>query len=120
MFPGLPAMFIGRNPYIAWGGTNLLAASSELFDVAGLPLSEVRERRVRIAVRWSRPRDFTLRETAYGPIISDLPFFPARKGEALALRWVGHFPSDEITALLAINRARDAAREATSRLLVPA
>ena len=35
--------------------------------------------------------------------------FPAKPGEMLALRWVGHLPSDEITALLAINRAQDAA-----------
>jgi penicillin G amidase len=121
MFPGLPAMFIGRNPHLAWGGTNLLAASSDLFDVSGLPAGAVRERRVRVPVRWSRPREFVLRETDYGPIVSDLPFFPAKPGEALALRWVGHLPSDEITALLAINRARDVAsfREAARGIAVP-
>ena len=121
MFPGLPAMFIGRNPHLAWGGTNLLAASSELFNVSGLPPHAIRERRVRIAVRWSRPREFALRETAYGPIVSDLPYFPARPGEALALCWVGHRPSDEITALLAINRACDAAsfRAAAKGIAVP-
>jgi penicillin amidase len=121
MFPGLPAMFIGRNPYLAWGGTNLLAAGSELFDVSGLPSAAIRQRRVRIAVRWSRPREVALRETDYGPIVSDLPFFPAKPGEMLALRWVGHQPSDEITALLAINRARDAAsfREAAEGIAVP-
>src|SRR4051812_2101956 len=121
MFPGLPAMFIGRNPHLAWGGTNLLAASSELFDVSGLPSPAIRERRVRIAVRWSRPREIVLRETAYGPIVSDLPLFPAKPRELLALRWVGHFPSDEITALLAINRARDAGsfREAAAGIAVP-
>jgi penicillin amidase len=121
MFPGLPAMFIGRSQDLAWGGTNLLAASSELFDVSGLPSRAIRERRVRIAVRWSSPRDIALRETAYGPIVSDLPFFPAKPRETLALRWVGHFPSDEITALLRANRARDAAsfREAARGIAVP-
>jgi penicillin amidase len=121
MLPGLPAMFIGRNPFLAWGGTNLLAATSELFDVSGLPPQAIRERRVRIAVRWSRRRDVAVRETAYGPIVSDLPFFPARPGESLALRWVGHQPSDEITALLAINRAPDAAsfRAAAEGVAVP-
>jgi penicillin amidase len=121
MVPGLPAMFIGRNRDLAWGGTNLLAASSELFDVSGLPAGAIRERRVRIAVRWSRPRELVLRDTDHGPVISDLPFFPARPGEVLALRWVGHRPSDEITALLAINRARDAAsfRAAAAAIAVP-
>ena len=121
MIPGLPAMVIGRNPFLAWGGTNLHAASSELFDVSALPPEAIRERRVRIAVRWSRPREFTVRETAYGPIVSDLPVFPARQGETLALRWVGHDASDELTALLAINRARDAAsfRAAAGGIAVP-
>ena len=121
MFPGLPAMFIGRNPHLAWGGTNLLAASSELFDVSGLAPQAIRERRARIAVRWSRPREIVLRDTDFGPIVSDLPHFPAKPGEMLALRWVGHRPSDEITALLAINRAQDATsfREAAREIAVP-
>ena len=107
MIPGIPVMAIGRNPWIAWGGTNLHAASSELFDVSGLPAAEISERRVRIAVRWSRPRDLVLRDSAYGPIISDAPLFGRAGGRDLALRWVGHQPSDEVSALLALNRARD-------------
>jgi hypothetical protein len=107
MIPSIPIMAIGRNPWIAWGGTNLHAASSELFDVSELPASEIAERPVRIAVRWSRPRDIVLRDTAHGPIISDAPLFGGGDGRALALSWVGHRPSDEMSALLAINRARD-------------
>lgn len=107
MIPGIPVMAIGRNPSIAWGGTNLHAASSELFDVSDLPPSDITERRVRIAVRWSRSRDLVLRDTAYGPIISDAPLFGGGNGRPCALRWMGHQPSDELSALLAINRARD-------------
>jgi penicillin G amidase len=110
MLPGIPVMAIGRNPYLAWGGTNLHAASSELFDVSALPPGEITERRVRLRVRWSGPREIVLRDTRYGPIVSDLPAFRGRPGETLALRWMGHAPSDEITALLAMNRARDIAR----------
>ena len=33
MFPGLPVMALGRNEHIAWGGTNMHAASSDLFDI---------------------------------------------------------------------------------------
>jgi penicillin amidase len=121
MVPGLPATVIGRNPFLAWGGTNLHAASSELFDVSQLPPTAIRERRVRVAVRWGRPHEFAVRETDCGPVVSDLPFFPARPGEALALRWVGHERSDELTALLAINRAHDAAsfRAAAEGIAVP-
>ena len=107
MIPGIPVMAIGRNPWIAWGGTNLHAASSELFDVSELPASEISERHVRLAVRWSRSRDIVLRDTAYGPIISDASLFGGGEGRALALSWVGHRPSDEMSALLAVNRARD-------------
>lgn len=121
MIPGIPPIAIGRNPWLAWGGTNLHAASSELFDVSALPPAEIAERRMRLAVRWSRPRNIVLRETAYGPIISDAPLFASGDGKALALRWVGHEPSDEIGALLAINRARDAAsfRRAAAGVAVP-
>ncbi|MEJ1976249.1 MAG: penicillin acylase family protein [Acetobacteraceae bacterium] len=37
MLPGLPFVALGRNGHIAWGGTNLHAASSDLVDVSGLP-----------------------------------------------------------------------------------
>jgi penicillin G amidase len=106
MIPGIPVMAIGRNSWIAWGGTNLHALSSELFDVSESPTGEISERRVHIAVRWSRPRDIVLRGTVHGPIISDAPLFGGDK-RTLALRWVGHQPTDELTALLAVNRARN-------------
>ena len=37
MVPGLPVFAIGRNPWIAWGGTNMRASASDLIDVSGLP-----------------------------------------------------------------------------------
>src|SRR5439155_21930027 len=121
MIPGIPVMAIGRNSWIAWGGTNLHALSSELFDVSELPASEISEQHVRIGVRWSRSRDIVLRDTAHGPIISDAPLFGGGNNRALALRWVGHQPSDELTAFLAINRARDWAelRAAAEGFAVP-
>jgi penicillin amidase len=121
MIPGIPAMAIGRNPGVAWGGTNLHAASSELFDVSGLPASEVNERRVELKVRWSRPQALVLRDTAYGPIVSDAPLFGGNFDSPVALRWVGHQPSDEIGALLAMNRARDGAafRRAVAGFAIP-
>ena len=107
MIPGIPVMAIGRNPWIAWGGTNLHAASSDLVDVGDLPPGAIVERRVRLPVRWSRPRELVLRETEHGPVVSDAPIFGGARARTLALRWVGHAPSDEISSLLAINRARD-------------
>ncbi|MGQ9370263.1 penicillin acylase family protein [Azospirillum sp. ST 5-10] len=105
MIPGVPAVALGRNRRIAWGGTSLHAQSSELFDVTDLPPSEITERQETIGVRWGRPVTMTVRDTAYGPILTDAPLLPAAGGRRLALHWVGHRPSDEVTALLGVNRA---------------
>jgi penicillin amidase len=106
MVPGVPAFLLGRNPWIAWGGTNLHAASSDLFDVSDLPANAIGERRERLRVRFWGHRTIRVHETAWGPIISRLG--PLRSGGGrVALRWMGHRPSDELTALLAVNRARD-------------
>jgi penicillin amidase len=106
MIPGVPMAALGRNPHIGWGGTNLHAMSSDLFDVTDLPPSEITERRETFKVRGRRDRTIAVRETVYGPIVSDLSFFPGH-GRMLALRWVGHGPSDELTAMLRANRARN-------------
>ncbi|HYZ20775.1 MAG TPA: penicillin acylase family protein [Rhodopila sp.] len=106
MVPGVPAILVGRNPWIAWGGTNLHAASSDLFDISDLPDHEITRRTERVKIRGLGHRAMTIRETAYGPVISDLPRLKARRTR-YALRWMGHCPSDEITALLAMNRARN-------------
>ncbi|MBV9784024.1 MAG: penicillin acylase family protein, partial [Acidisphaera sp.] len=105
MLAGFPFVALGRNPWIAWGGTNLHAASSELFDLSGLPPDAFREREATVRVRWGRPRRLRLRETDLGPVVSDGGLL--RNPAPLALRWVGHRPSDEIGAMLGVNRARD-------------
>jgi penicillin G amidase len=86
MIPGIPFIAIGRNPWIAWGGTNLHAATSELFDASGLPASAIKERRVRLKVRWVAERDLALRETEHGPIISDAPVINSDRTSA-AVGW---------------------------------
>ncbi len=105
MFPGLPAVVIGRNAHVAWGGTNMRAASSDLVDVSSLDPSEFRERKETIRIRWWPDREVTIRECDWGPVITDLAYFEDYQGPPLALRWVGHEPSDEIGAVLAANRA---------------
>lgn len=107
MVPGLPFVAVGRNPWIAWGGTNMRAASSDLFDASTLPPDQITTRRDRIKVRWWFDREIEIRDTPLGPMVSDAPAVPARKGEQLALRWIGHWPTDELTAMLRVNRARN-------------
>ena len=106
MVPGIPALLLGRNPQIAWGGTNLHATSSDLFDVSALPADAFHTRRESLRVRFRGTRQVAIRETEFGPVISDLPQL-RKSGGSYALRWMGHTASDEITALLAMNQARD-------------
>jgi len=104
MIPGLPFFALGRNPDLAWGGTNARGLSSDIVDVAGQ--GDIEHETVTVKTRWWRDREVTRRVSPQGPILSDSRFVPARDGEALALRWVGHEPTDEITAFLKAARAR--------------
>jgi len=104
MVPGVPFIAIGRNPWVAWGGTSLHAASSDLLEVpSGTALGERIE-----TIRIRGEADFTLRvaESPWGPVVSDLPAFGSANAK-LALRWMGHRPSDEFTAMLRVGRARN-------------
>jgi penicillin amidase len=96
MLPGLPFVALGRNPWIAWGGTSLHAASSDLIAVPAGSF-EIHQSEQQINVRWGRPRTIQVRNSPWGPMVTD----------TLALRWMGHRPSDEVTAMLAVNRARN-------------
>lgn len=105
MMPGLPSMPLGRNPWIAWGGTSLHAQSSDLFDVSTLPAGAIRERETIVHVRGGRSRRLRLRESELGPIVSDGILLSCK--QPLALRWMGHHPSNELGALLGVARARN-------------
>ncbi len=107
MTPGLPFFAIGRNPWISWGGTNMRTAASDLYDVSDLAADKITERRETIRVRGWFDRTITVRETPWGPILSDAPYLKGVGAPAFALRWTGHQPSDEIGAMLGVNRARN-------------
>ncbi|PWK53174.1 penicillin acylase family protein [Silicimonas algicola] len=119
MVPAVPMLAPGRNRHIAWGGTNLHAASSELVRLKGRTDAAVRARRDQIGVRWGRTRDVEVRESAFGPVISDVDLLGI--DEPLALHWMGRRPSDEVTALLDVAGARDwdSFRAALSSYAVP-
>jgi len=107
MTPGLPFFAIGRNPWISWGGTNMRCAASDLCDVSHLSSEQITTRYETIRVRGGVERTIAVRETPWGPILSDAPQLKDLGGPTFALRWTGHQPSDEITAMLGVNRARN-------------
>lgn len=121
MGPGLPIFAIGRTPHIAWGGTNMRAASSDLYDVSGLDPARITARAEPIRVRWWFDTAATVRETPYGPVVSDAPQLAGYDLPPLALKWTGHGASDEIGAMLAAARARnfDEFRAAFETFAVP-
>lgn len=103
MIPGIPFMAIGRNLWIAWGGTSLHAASSDLVTVPEDAALQTREES--IAVLKQPPVSLTVRESRWGPVVGDLPAFSG--AGTVALRWMGHQPSDEFTAMLRVGMARN-------------
>jgi penicillin amidase len=107
MIPGVPIIGVGRNAEIGWGGTNMRAASSDLFDVSKLPPGAITARSERIKVRWWLDRTVTVRDSPLGPVISDAPVLNWGTKPPFALRWIGHERGDEITAMLKAQRARN-------------
>ena len=103
MIPGIPFMAIGRNPWIAWGGTSLHAASSDLVQVPESTPLQTREES--IAVLKQSPVSLTVRDSPWGPVVSDLGTFSG--AGRVALRWMGHQPSDEFSAMLRVGTARN-------------
>lgn len=127
MAPGLPIFAIGRNKDISWGGTNMRSASSDLVDISTIPENELQTRRETVGVRWWFDRDITIRESRFGPVLSDAPMLAGEDEDAasqkqrFALRWTGHRPSDEIAAMLRVSRAGNFAefRDAFETFSVP-
>jgi penicillin G amidase len=103
---GLPMLGLGRNPDLAWGGTNLRAASSDLYDVSALPAESITTSETVIRCRFWRPVRRTIRRSPFGPIISDAKVVKCGGKGTIALRWVGHEPNDEMSSFIRCARAR--------------
>jgi len=103
---GLPMLALGRNPDLAWGGTNLRSASSDLYDVSKLPAESITSAETVIRCRFWRPIRRTVRRSPFGPIISDAKVVKCGGGGTIALRWVGHEPNDEMSSFIRCARAR--------------
>jgi penicillin amidase len=125
MIPGTPFLALGRTETIAWGGTNMRAAHSEFYDVSKLPASAFEETTSRVKKRlWFSGDVKTRWAKGYGAVMSDTLVMQGatRPGETVAIRWIGHEVTDEITAILKAARARSAQefREALKTFALPA
>ena len=108
MLPAMPFVCVGRNPDLAWGATNMRAASTDMYDVSKLPPEDFSSEETVIKNRFGFNSKMKIRRTPFGPVISDSKLIPSKKGEDIAMRWVGYQPTDEITALMRLARARNA------------
>ncbi len=125
MIPGTPFIALGRTPDIAWGGTNMRASHSEFYDVSKLPASEIVETRSTVSKRLWFSEEIAARwAKGYGPIMSDTILMrdAVRPGETVAVRWIGHEVTDEVTAIMNAARAKtpEQFREALKTFALPA
>ncbi len=125
--PGTPAVALGRNRFIAWGGTNVAADVEDLYrerlDSTGKfveflgtqePVRFVTET---IDVKGARPVRWDVRITRHGPLVSDAinaNNAELKRGprpaplEPLALRWTAlDAPDPTLDAFMRLNEARN-------------
>lgn len=114
--PGLPVVLLGTNGTIAWGGTNMVGLASAMYDVTDVPPAMMTSRTERIAVRFWADAERVIETSPVGPVMTDTPLLKPATGAAMpraerrrkiAWSWRGQYASDEISAFLDANRARD-------------
>ena len=116
--PGVPTVVIGHGRTVAWGYTNAMVDDVDFFVEEVDPADSMNYRTPRgwarfevrpetIQVKGREPVVHRVRTTRHGPVISDVE--KRAGGRVLAMRWTAQDPSSEVTALLGMNRARNAA-----------
>ncbi|MEV8479700.1 penicillin acylase family protein [Streptomyces sp. NPDC051173] len=129
-FSGMPGVVIGHNQNIAWGMTNMGADVSDLYlekVTAGTYLYDGKQvpfttRKETIKVAGGKSRDFTIRSTNSGPVVSDRndelgkvgqdapvqdPAPDRAEGYAVSLRWTALDAGKSMDALLDLDKAKD-------------
>ena len=121
MIPGLPFIAEGRSFDLAWAGTNIRSANSDFYDLTKISASEIESRTVDIKQRFWFDTSREIRTSRFGPIVSDASITPVRPGETIAVRWIGHEPTNDISSLFDVMRSRNAGefRESLTGFAVP-
>lgn len=132
IFPGIAGVIAGFNERIAWGETNLGPDVMDLYQIKfneaddtlylyndeWLKAEVINER---ITVRGGGEEELRIRETCFGPVISDV--VDLSPGDMpLSLRWTGLDATLEADAMLEMIRASDFAefRVALQKFMAPA
>ncbi|MDR9446943.1 MAG: penicillin acylase family protein [Balneolaceae bacterium] len=111
--PGAPFIIIGQNGNVAWSLTNMMADDTDFFVLPesqpdALSGSEIiTPRNEVIRVKDGADTLIQVRETPYGPIISDI--YPSQglvAEQTITLKWAGHTPSMELDAIYGFGQAQ--------------
>ncbi|MED1853086.1 penicillin acylase family protein [Brevibacillus borstelensis] len=117
--PGVPGVVLGHNDSIAWGVTNAIADTQDLYiekfnsdnphqvyqEGKWEDVTVVREV---IEVKGEASIPMEVRITRHGPVLTDhTPEVSKREEYGLSLRWTAYSPGREIEAFLEMNRAEN-------------
>ena len=106
--PGLPGIVIGHNQHIAWGIANLMADDLDLYGetkFSGSHSSSFRAVLEEIEVRGDSTVVVEVRETDYGPIVTEILTPESTIQGDIVAHWTGHDISDEALAYYHLNKA---------------
>jgi penicillin amidase len=116
---GIPGIVIGRNKHLAWGVTNVGADVQDLYIIDQRSsstymhngtLKKYKVRSERIEIAGEAPYVMQVRETLYGPVLTDEPEILdlANRNHVLSLRWTSLEPTDStLEAFASIQVARN-------------
>ncbi|OFV88529.1 MAG: hypothetical protein A3D93_01090, partial [Acidobacteria bacterium RIFCSPHIGHO2_12_FULL_67_30] len=110
--PGIPLVVVGHNQRVAWGVTNLMVDTQDLFIEQFDPADpsyymtptgwqKVGRRLEHIRVRGGKTVDFEVLETRHGPVVHE------DGNRKLALQWTARDPALLRFSLLALNQAEN-------------
>ena len=100
---GIPGVVVGSNGHVAWAFTNSYGDWADWQRVPGCGSTScpgMETHQARIEVAGSEADVLEVRETAWGPVMHELP-----DGSLLALRWVAHLPGSLDMGLSRMARA---------------
>jgi penicillin amidase len=131
-YVGMPAVMFGRNRHVAWGCTNNICSLRDLYQERTDPAhpgcflfdgrwEPARTAEETIQVKGREPARVSVVHSRNGPIVDAVLPAAARGTGPVSLKWLGAHQGGWLTALLAMDRARDAAgfRAATKPWHVP-
>ncbi len=115
IFAGVPGIIVGRNESIAWGVTNVGPDVQDLYIEKRNPdqpteflyndqWEKAKVLDETIAVKDADPVPYDVTITRHGPILSEFAY-DDQPDTALSLRWTALDPSNELEAVLMMNKA---------------